>query len=131
MTTPEILQTVKNLVETHSPAGVRVDRFEIVSAAELEPAELALAPAGLATLSRSGPKTVGAAMPDDGAERQSILFSAISGGADLRHFARHYRHFEQLASSAGLPQPPHLRLSIRGFPVTSAGIVARARTSSW
>ena len=30
------------------------------------------------------------------------------------------------ASGAGLAQPPHLRLSIRGFPATSAGIVARA-----
>ncbi|MBD0274974.1 MAG: hypothetical protein ICV73_23995 [Acetobacteraceae bacterium] len=28
------------------------------------------------------------------------------------------------------PQPPHLRLSIRGFPVTSAGVLARAHTSS-
>ena len=29
-------------------------------------------------------------------------------------------------AGAGAPQPPHLRLSIRGYPVTSAGIVARA-----
>ncbi|MEX5304884.1 hypothetical protein RF644_03930 [Kocuria sp. CPCC 205258] len=38
MTTSEILQDAKNLVETRSPAGVRVDRFEIVD----EVAELSL-----------------------------------------------------------------------------------------
>ncbi|GAA1762871.1 hypothetical protein [Kocuria aegyptia] len=38
MTTPEILQAVKDLVQTPPPTGVRVDRFEIVD----EVAELAL-----------------------------------------------------------------------------------------
>ena len=38
MTTPEILQAVKDLVQTPPPAGVRVDRFEIVD----EVAELSL-----------------------------------------------------------------------------------------
>ncbi len=30
-------------------------------------------------------------------------------------------------AGSGAPQPPHLRLSIRGYPVTSAGVVAKAR----
>jgi len=38
MTTPELLQAVKDLVETQSPTGVRVDRFELVD----EVAELSL-----------------------------------------------------------------------------------------
>jgi hypothetical protein len=38
MTTPEVLQAVRDLVQTPPPAGVRVDRFEIVD----EVAELSL-----------------------------------------------------------------------------------------
>ncbi|WP_298585330.1 hypothetical protein [uncultured Kocuria sp.] len=38
MTTPELLQAVQDLVQTPPPAGVRVDRFEIVD----EVAELSL-----------------------------------------------------------------------------------------
>jgi hypothetical protein len=66
-----------------------VDRFEIVSAAEVDPAQLKAAPAALAELSSSGPKLYAARVPSDELERKELILAA-SSGLDLKHFMRHY-----------------------------------------
>lgn len=71
-----------------------VDRFELVSAAEVDPDELAAAPAAFHRLPWGRPMLAAAQRPDDPAERQLLLLAAASG-VDLRHRLRHYVPYEQ------------------------------------
>lgn len=71
-----------------------IDRFELVTAAELEflesPRE---APLEYRTAPWFGPKLVAAALPDDHAERQRLLFISVAG-PDLQHFPKYYRAYD-------------------------------------
>ncbi len=67
-----------------------VDRFELVSAAEVDVEELAKAPEQFRKLSWAGPVLAAARMPDNKEEREQILFASTSYGIDLRHLLRHY-----------------------------------------
>lgn len=67
-----------------------VDRFELVSAAEVDPEEIAKAPQQFRKLSWSGPVLAAARMPDNKEEREQILLASASYGIDLRHLLRHY-----------------------------------------
>lgn len=67
-----------------------VDRFELVSAAEVDAEELAKAPEQFRKLSWSGPVLAAARMPENREEREQILFASASYGIDLRHLLRHY-----------------------------------------
>ena len=73
-----------------------VDRFELVSQADLEPEELQAAPAAMRKLSLTGPRLVAAEPPADPAQRSALLLSAAAGGADLRHLPRYYVEHEAL-----------------------------------
>lgn len=73
-----------------------VDRFEIVAAGAIERDELERAPVELRTPGWRGPRIVGARLPEKGAERDEVLFSALASGADLAHFARHWRPYAEL-----------------------------------
>jgi hypothetical protein len=77
-----------------------VDRFELVSEADIRPGMLAEAPERFRTLSQSGPRRVGARPPDDPAERQALLMSAVSGGPDLAQTPRLYVDYESLKARA-------------------------------
>jgi hypothetical protein len=61
---------------------------------------LAEAPERFRTLSQSGPRRVGARPPDDPAERQALLMSAVSGGPDLAQTPRLYVDYESLKARA-------------------------------
>ena len=82
------------------------DRFELATAADLEPAELARAkypefskpPSG-------GPLLAATDWPADWAERQKLLEAAL-GGADLHHFPRYYvRYAEHRSEVLARAQP--------------------------
>lgn len=60
-----------------------VDRFDVVQATEISPFNRARASPEYRGLSWSGPKWVGADVPDDPAARTDLMFNAASGGADL------------------------------------------------
>ena len=76
-----------------------VDRFEVVSAAEVDAAELGLAPPQFQGVSGAGPKLAAARRPDDPKERELLMLAGASG-IDLRHLLRHYVPYESLQAEA-------------------------------
>ena len=70
-----------------------VDRFELVSAAEIDAAELERAPRELMPLSWSGPVLAAARRPTDPAEREALIFASMAG-VDLRHMLRYYTPYD-------------------------------------
>jgi hypothetical protein len=72
-----------------------VDRFEIVTRAEVDADELKSAPEALRDLPWGQPQLAWAKQPDDPKEREALMFSAVQAGIDLKHFLRHYQPFEQ------------------------------------
>jgi hypothetical protein len=74
-----------------------VDRFVVVSAAEIDPADLAAAKAPeFRSLSWSGPRIVGTRIPDDIEARNTILFSAVAG-KDIDKYPQHYVDYASIA----------------------------------
>ncbi|MGH8583201.1 MAG: TfpX/TfpZ family type IV pilin accessory protein [Gammaproteobacteria bacterium] len=73
-----------------------VDRFDVVAANELDPAEYKkVTAAEFKTLSLTGPRVVGARLPEDRKERERILFAAVAG-YDLPNFPQHYVPYREL-----------------------------------
>lgn len=77
-----------------------VDRFEIVTAAQADPAELAAAQPEFRRLSWSGPRPAAALLPEDPAERRRLMFASIEGRIDLRHLVSRYVRYERVAADA-------------------------------
>jgi hypothetical protein len=76
------------------------DRFELVSAFEIPQRNLDRASREeYRTLPRMGPQIVAANPPEDPQERESILFSALSGGLDLQHFPKFYAPYAAAKST--------------------------------
>lgn len=74
-----------------------VDSFDVVRASDLNPKELSLAAnTGYASLPLTGPRVVGAKHPNDAKERESVLMSAMEGGADLPQMPRYYVPYADL-----------------------------------
>lgn len=70
------------------------DRFEVVAAMEIKPADLKLgAEPKFQSLSLRGPLLVAAEFPVSPAERSEILFSALAG-KDIQLMPKYYRPFE-------------------------------------
>lgn len=77
------------------------DRFELVTAVEIHPGELAkVARAEFRDLPLTRPKLAGALPPADKNERDRILFAAVLGGMDLHNFPQLYVPYGQLAKDA-------------------------------
>jgi hypothetical protein len=67
-----------------------VDRFDVVSDADIDPGELAKGRTSeFQSLSWTGPKLVVADLPTDPQERQKLIFSSLSG-LDVQHFPKYY-----------------------------------------
>ena len=71
-----------------------VDRFELVSEADIEPEQLAKASSAYRELSVTGPRLVAAELPADAGERSTLLMAAATQGIDLKHLPQHYRDFD-------------------------------------
>jgi hypothetical protein len=83
-----------------------VDRFELVSEADLDAAALADAPEAFRQLSQTGPTLVAARLPDDATQRRELLMSALTGGADLAQTPRLYVPYasaQAVAAAKGRP----------------------------
>ena len=72
-----------------------VDRFETVSAAQVDDEELVRAPPELRQYRWGHPQVAYAEMPTNREERDLILFAAVHSGIDLRHMFRYYKPLEQ------------------------------------
>lgn len=73
-----------------------VDRFELVSAADIDPVEFRQAPERLRTPSSTGPQLVAFQPPSADREKLELAFAA-AGGVDARFFLRYYVEYERLA----------------------------------
>jgi hypothetical protein len=70
-----------------------VDRFEMVSAADVDPDELAKAPPEIQQVRWGHPQLAYAEQPTSEDERSTIVFSALNG-VDLNRLFRYYKPFE-------------------------------------
>ena len=76
-----------------------VDRFEVVSANALDPADLAKGKkAEYRQLSWTGPRLVAAKPPSDSAQRSDLLFSALAG-KDIQAFPEYYVAYAEEATN--------------------------------
>lgn len=76
-----------------------VDRFELVTAAEVDADECERAAPEFRTLSWTGPTVVGARRPDDPARREQLLLASTTG-IDLRHLISMYVAYDQVQQDA-------------------------------
>ena len=76
-----------------------IDRFTLVSAGDIDDAELAKgSQASFRSRSWTGARTVGAQMPASSAERSDMLFSSLAG-KDLEMLPRYYVPYPDVAAS--------------------------------
>ena len=74
-----------------------VDRFDLVSAADIDPLDLAEGKEPrFRTLSWTGPRLIGAQLPPRGKERTELMFHG-PGGKDVQHFPKYYVDYESAA----------------------------------
>lgn len=74
-----------------------VDRLEVVSAGEIDDADLAKGADGYRRRPLLGPQLVGAHMPEDQKDRQKILVSALSG-KDISVLPAYFVPYEQMVA---------------------------------
>ena len=103
-----------------------VDRFELVSAAEVDPDEQARAPAAFAQLSWSGPRLAAVARPADPAERDRLLLASLSG-IDLKHLVSRYVPYESMRDQVAARLQPLAALEARNDAAAVAAAVHAAR----
>ena len=82
-----------------------VDIFEVVSAPQIDPAELAKAAPPYDSLPITGPRVVGALKPKDPQEAERILFLEVSGRS-LAEFPQHYVAYSVTAPAAAKKGQP-------------------------
>ena len=77
------------------------DRFNLVTAAQIDPDELAkVTRPEFRDLPLTGPRVVGAQPPTNPDERERVLFISVLGGTDLQSFPQYYVSYEQVATEA-------------------------------
>jgi len=77
------------------------DRFELVTAVDIDPEELAKAKLPeFRSLPLAGPQIIGAEEPADPQERERILFASVLGHLDWQNFPELYVPYAQVASTA-------------------------------
>lgn len=84
-----------------------VDRFEVVYANDISDGNLVkVTDPAYQGLPWFGPKTVAAKLPTDGKARTDILFSALSGGADVQQMPQYYVPYAELQRTAAQRAQP-------------------------
>ena len=76
-----------------------IDRFRVVTAADIEAASLAEAPPGLQTLPWTGPRQIAAIKPTDPAEQMEAMELGLAG-FDLSMRPKYWREYAPLADAA-------------------------------
>jgi hypothetical protein len=71
-----------------------VDRFEMVSAAQVDDVELKRAPKELQEVKWGHPQIAYAEQPSDPEERSTVLFAFVHSGLDLKEMFRYYKPLE-------------------------------------
>lgn len=99
-----------------------IDRFRVVTAADIEPASLAEAPAALRELPWTGPRLIAAVKPSDPAEKMKALELGLAG-FDLSLQPKYWREYGPLADAAWKAARPVPALLAK-YP-QAAGQVAR------
>lgn len=89
-----------------------VDRMRVLSAAEIDPAELGKAPEELRKLSWAGPRVIAAAQPTTREEKLKAIDLAI-GGLDIGDLPKNWRPYESQATSAWNRAKPAPELEAR------------------
>ena len=105
-----------------------VDRMRVLSAAEIDPAELSGAPQELRKLSWTGPRVIAAATPTTREEMLKSIDLAI-GGLDIGDLPKNWRPYESQATSAWNRAKPAPELETRYPTVRNelASVSARTR----
>ena len=86
-----------------------VDRFEVVAANEIKPADLAKGHSPeFASFALTGPRIVGAELPTDPQERNKLLFGEF--GADAKSLPRFYVPYDKVAREAAQHAKPIAQL---------------------
>jgi hypothetical protein len=76
-----------------------VDRFNVITAVDLEPADLANgSKPEFRSLSWTGPRLVGAQLPPRGKELTELMFQG-PGGKDIQNYPKYYVEYAEVASS--------------------------------
>lgn len=103
-----------------------VDRFELVSAAEVDADELARAPQALRALSWSGPRLAGAVRPTDPRAREQLLLAGLAG-IDLKHLISRYVPYESMQAEVAARLRPLAQLEALNDAASVAAAVRQAR----
>lgn len=99
------------------------DRFELVSAAEIDPQELQKALPQFRRFAWGAPQLAAARQPDDPKERELMMFSAAYG-IDARHLLRHYVDYSQLREQVIAKSRPISELDRYNDPARVAAVLA-------
>ena len=102
-----------------------VDRFQLVSAAELDPSALLEAPEKLRALSWSGPQLIAAKKPTSADELMRSIDLALAG-ADLPLQPRHWVSYDELRAEAWRRARPVQALTARYQVAAELGRIAQA-----
>ena len=91
-----------------------IDRFELVTAADIPADELARAKRDeFKALPLMGPKIIAVQMPTNAGERTKILFSALVSGVDLQHYPKNYIPYSEMSAEASRKALPVSQLMER------------------
>ncbi len=99
-----------------------IDRFRVVTSADIEPASLAEAPPALQTLPWTGPRQIAAVKPTDPAEQMKATELGLAG-FDLSMQPKYWREYAPLADAAWQAARP-MPVLLAKYPQT-AGEVAQ------
>ena len=92
-------------------AVFNVDRFDLVVAAEIDPAELKKAERPeFKSLPLWGPQIIAAKLPLNENELKAILFSSVRGGADVQHLPKYYVPYADMMETAKRKAMPLAKL---------------------
>jgi hypothetical protein len=105
-----------------------VDRFRVITAADIEPALLGEAPAELATLSWTGPKTIAVVKPTEAGELLRSIELGLAG-VPLAALPKYWRTYASQAEAAWQRARPLSVLQAR-YPQTASQLAAISATAN-
>ena len=105
-----------------------VDRFRLLIANDVDPELLGEAPAGMQSISWSGPKLIAAAVPTNRAEFQKSLDLAM-GGVDISYLPKNWRSYDSYRADVWRQAKPVAKLVDR-YPARRSEVARMAASAS-